>query len=175
MPGQRLAGHLDELAAVVQAAEVVGGRGMAAAPVFVLEAVDQLLVDLLRLFQRAEGLLALAQQAQGPQQAGENHQGHAQVQPELPGIGQRRGREDFVLALADHHAETPLGQAPVQALVRVAGRVLGQHACFTAVVRQPGQQGVAGHDHAAAIDAQPLQAVILQQAHQPAAAQVDVL
>ncbi|MCY1176124.1 hypothetical protein D9M73_163850 [compost metagenome] len=127
------------------------------------------------MLQRAEGLLALAQQAQGPQQAGEDDQGHAQVQPELPGIGQCRGREDFILALADQHAEAALGHAPVQALVRVAGRVLGQHTCFTAAVRQPGQQGVASHHHAAAIDAQPLQAVILQQTHQATVAQVDRL
>ncbi|MNO41050.1 hypothetical protein D3C76_312120 [compost metagenome] len=66
LPGQRLAGHLDELAAVVQAAEVVGGGGVAAAPVFVLQAHDQLLIDLLGMFQRVERLLAFAQQAQGP-------------------------------------------------------------------------------------------------------------
>ena len=60
LPSQRLAGHLDELAAVVQAAEVVGGGGVAAAPVFVLQAHDQLLIDLLGMFQRIECLLALA-------------------------------------------------------------------------------------------------------------------
>ncbi|MNJ62638.1 hypothetical protein D3C77_584870 [compost metagenome] len=104
------------------------------------------------MLQRAEGLLALAQQAQGPQQAGEDDQGHAQVQPELPGIGQCRGREDFILALADQHAEAALGHAPVQALVGIAGCVLGQYARFTASIRQLGQQRITGHYHAAGVD-----------------------
>ncbi|MNN24180.1 hypothetical protein D3C81_1376020 [compost metagenome] len=79
LSGERKPCDFDELAAVVQAAEVIGGRGMAAASVFVFKPPDQLLVDLLRLYQGTERLLALAQQAQGPEQAGENHQSHAQV------------------------------------------------------------------------------------------------
>ncbi|MNN19454.1 hypothetical protein D3C81_1326970 [compost metagenome] len=94
---------------------------MAAAPVGLLEPLDQLLVDLLRMLQGTERFLAFAQQAQGPGQAGENHQGHAQVQPELAGVGLRRGRKNRFVALADHHAEAAFGNPPVQALVGATG------------------------------------------------------
>ena len=58
--GQGLGGDLDELTAVVQAAEVIGGGGVATASVGLLQAADQLLVDPLGVLQFAEGFMALA-------------------------------------------------------------------------------------------------------------------
>ncbi len=125
---QRSTCHFDELTTVVQAAEMIGGGGMAAAPVCILQAPDQLLVDVLGLLQRREGVLTLAQQAQGPSQAGQDHQRHAKGQPELPGIGRVDGPGDLVLALADDEGKAMLGPAPEDALVSVTLQILGQRA-----------------------------------------------
>ena len=79
------------------------------------------------------------------------------------------------MALADYHAESAFGNSAVETLVGAGECVLSELASLVASAWQARDQGIAGHHHAAGVDAQPLLAVILKQPHQATVAQLDVL
>src|SRR5690606_12611816 len=159
----------------MQAAQMIRRGGMATTTMLVLQLVDQLLIDAVRLLQREKGLLSPAQHTQHPEHATKDKHGHAQVHPELPDIGKPLGSEDFLVALTDYHTETAFTDAAIEALVCLTGAVVRGFPAGLLTVRQTMAQARAHHHHATVADVQALMIAAVQQAHQAAAAQIGVL
>ena len=174
--GQGAGGHLDELPAVVQAAEVVGGGGLAAARVLGFQATDQLAVLLLGVAQGEQRLLLAAQHVDHREEAEHHHAAHDQVEQQVAGLAVVDGGGDVPVLLADHQAHAQLRQMAEQALVGepVGHRGVAPGAQLRAR-RVAGGERRATVDDTVAVGAQPLAAAGIQQLHEAAGAEIDVL